>query len=150
MSTNDDHLSPSPSQCLKSPEDDRSIRFRMCQLASKVLGYIDNFTLEETLQSAPPIQTGSRLELTDNTALFRTDMTDTLKEIANTLDNLSNSSTVEDVLNNLRLGFTRLVGIIVSGEKAITPQELLSSGLISKFLRCLSPSFCLHWSSLVW
>lgn len=103
---------------------------------------------EKPLSSAPPKRITTRTQTLDG-PISSINTINVLSEIAATLGNAPHRPSKQAAMVDLNGCFTRLVAIFSTGEEAVTPYELSSSGLVSSLLLCLSSSSCIHWSGVV-
>ncbi|VDM35579.1 unnamed protein product, partial [Hydatigera taeniaeformis] len=128
------------------------VRFKMHYLASRMLSHdlasMASPDSAKPLPSAPPkgmITKGKTLDGADSIV----DTIVALCEIAACLGNAPYRTSRQEALDDLNEGFSHLLEIFSTGEEAVTPYELSSSGLVSSLLLCLSSSSCIHWSGVV-
>ncbi|KAL5108442.1 E3 ubiquitin-protein ligase Ufd4 [Taenia crassiceps] len=136
-----------------APVDEKQLnRFKMHYLASRLLSHDlapkTSPYSEKPLPSAPPTCLRAWTQTLDE-SISSVNTINTLSEIAATIGNAPYRTSKEAVLADLNGCFTRLVAIFSTGEEAVTPYELSSSGLVSSLLLCLSSSSCIHWSGVV-
>ncbi|KAH9285088.1 E3 ubiquitin-protein ligase HECTD1 [Echinococcus granulosus] len=133
-------------------EEEQLIRFKMHYLASRILSHdlvpTTSPDSEKPLPSAPPERITARAQNL-NGSISGTNTINALSEIAAALASAPYQTSKQEAMVDLNGCFTRLAAIFSTGEEAVTPYELSSSGLIPSLLLCLSSSSCVRWGGVV-